>query len=195
VMVCTARTRMRREEEFLCRHCEERPAYARSASYGGFESTEARSAKVEATKQSRTGTAQLDCFAALAMTASFLLPASGRGKGKRGTEKESAVRRKVSAADWKYPRRMTYSEWRRLPYLDRYWFVAQAQCTLLGYWRDCPKPFCRRLQQCKFPHPCYWDRKRQMSDEEKKQMDKVCAPPRALLKIGSSKRSQGLWLF
>jgi hypothetical protein len=37
------------------RHCEERPAFARVASYGGFESAEARSAKAEATKQSRGG--------------------------------------------------------------------------------------------------------------------------------------------
>jgi len=30
------------------RHCEERPAFARFASYGGFESAEARSAEDEA---------------------------------------------------------------------------------------------------------------------------------------------------
>ena len=38
-----------------CEFCspDERPAFARSASYGGYESAEVRSAKAEATKQSR----------------------------------------------------------------------------------------------------------------------------------------------
>jgi hypothetical protein len=105
------------------------------------------------------------------------------------------MRRKVSAANWKYPRRMTYRQWRRVPYRKKHALIAQAQCTLLGYWRDCANARCRRARECLVPHPCYWDRKRQMSEAEWAQADGLCTPLRALMRIGSTKGAEGLWLF
>jgi hypothetical protein len=105
------------------------------------------------------------------------------------------VRRKVSAADWRFPLRMTFTQWRRLPYRYRHAYLAQAQCTLLGYWRDCAKRRCRRAQRCLFPDPCYWDRKSAMPAAEWAKADAACRPLRELLNIGSMKRSEGLWLF
>jgi hypothetical protein len=106
------------------------------------------------------------------------------------------MRRKVSAANWRFPRRATFSQWRRLPYRTRWWYLAEAQCTLLGYWRDCSKKSCRRARRCQCPQPCYWDRKRLLSDQQRKEMDKACEPLRALLRIGfSSKGSERLWVF
>ena len=105
------------------------------------------------------------------------------------------MRRKVAAANWKYPRRMTFTQWRRVPYRRKHRIIAQAQCDLLGYWQDCAKARCRRARSCLFPHPCYWDHKRQMSDAERAQADAACKPLRALMSIGSSKGSEGQWLF
>ncbi|MGO9400335.1 MAG: hypothetical protein ACLP19_21205 [Xanthobacteraceae bacterium] len=70
------------------------------------------------------------------------------------------MRRNVSAPDWRFPLRMTYTQWSVLPYRDRHAYLAQAQCTLLGYWRDCAKARCRRAQRCLVPHPCYWERQK-----------------------------------
>jgi hypothetical protein len=105
------------------------------------------------------------------------------------------MRRKVSAADWKYPRRMTFSQWRRLGYRQKYWIITQMQCTLLGYWKDCRIRRCRRQRKCYIPDPCYWDHKSQMSREEWARAAAQCQPLRKLLHIGSSKGSEGLWLF
>jgi hypothetical protein len=105
------------------------------------------------------------------------------------------VRRKVSAANWKYPRRRTFTQWRRIPYRKKHAIIAQAQCTLLGYWRDCAKSRCRRARSCLFPHPYYWDHKHQMSDAERARADAVCEPLRDLMYIGSRRGSEGLSLF
>jgi hypothetical protein len=105
------------------------------------------------------------------------------------------VRRKVSAADWKYPRRMTFTQWRRVPYRRKHWLIAQAQCDLLGYWQDCRNRRCRRRRRCLSPQPCYWDRKKKMSEAERSRADALCAPLRALMWIGSKKGSEGLWRF
>jgi hypothetical protein len=105
------------------------------------------------------------------------------------------MRRKPSAPEWKYPRRLTDAEWRRLPYRHRHFYLAHAQCDLLGYFRDCAKQRCRRGRTCWDPLDCYWERKRRMSEAEIARMDALCAPLRALLPIGSSKGSEGLWLF
>ena len=100
------------------------------------------------------------------------------------------MRRKVSAADWRFPK-----QWSLLPYPQRHAFVAQAQCTLLGHWRDCKNPRCRRAKVCLKPQPCYWDRKFAMAPEQWAKAEALCRPVRALLAIGSRKRSEGLWLF
>lgn len=105
------------------------------------------------------------------------------------------MRRKVGAADWRYPRRMTLTQWRRTPYRQKHMIVAQAQCDLLGYWRDCNKARCRRARSCVFPHPCYWERKAKLSDAERARMDALCKPLRALMRFGSTRGSEGLWLF
>jgi hypothetical protein len=105
------------------------------------------------------------------------------------------MRRKVSAANWKYPLRMTFSQWRRVPYRRKHWLIAQAQCDLLGYWHDCANARCRRAGQCLSPQPCYWDRKAKMPEAEWAQADAVCRPLRVLMKIGSKKGAEGLWQF
>jgi hypothetical protein len=105
------------------------------------------------------------------------------------------MRRKVSAADWRFPNRMTRKQWSVLSYHWRYTFVAQAQCTLLGYWRDCKSARCRRARFCVKPQPCYWDRKAAMSPEQWAKAEARCKPIRALLAIGSRKGSEGRWLF
>jgi hypothetical protein len=92
------------------------------------------------------------------------------------------MRRKVTARDWRFPLRMTRKQWSMLPYAERHAYVAQAQCNLLAYWRDCANARCRRARCCLFPHP--WAK-----------ADAVCRPLRALLSIGTLKGSEGLWLF
>jgi hypothetical protein len=111
------------------------------------------------------------------------------------SKREQKMRRKVSAANWKYPRRMTFTQWRRLPYRQKHWLVAQAQCDLLGYWRDCANLRCRRHRRCQSPHPCYWDRKSKLTAAELTTLNKLCQPLRDLTKIASTRGSEGLWLF
>jgi hypothetical protein len=86
-------------------------------------------------------------------------------------------------------------QWSVLPYRYRHAYLAQAQCTLLGYWRDCKNAQCRRARRCLFPQPCYWDRKRAMPPAEWAKAEAACRPLRALLSLGSLKGSEGLWLF
>jgi hypothetical protein len=105
------------------------------------------------------------------------------------------MRRNVSATNWKFPRRMTFTQWRRTPYRRKHWLIAQAQCDLLGYWRECADPRCRRAQQCKSPHPCYWDHKEKLSDAQRARADTLCKPLRALMQFGSTRGAEGLWLF
>src|SRR5262245_33072178 len=73
--------------------------------------------------------------------------------------------------------------------------LAQAQCTLLQYWRDCANARCRRARRCLVPHPCYWERKQAMTAAEWAKAEAICRPLRALLSLGSLKGSEGLWLF
>ena len=105
------------------------------------------------------------------------------------------MRRKVSAKDWRYPRRMTRRQWSMLPYGHRHAYLAQAQCTLLGYWRDCAKARCRRARRCLQPHPCYWDRKAAMTPAQWAKAAALCRPLRELLSLGSLRGAEGRWLF
>jgi hypothetical protein len=105
------------------------------------------------------------------------------------------MRRKVSTPGWRFPFQMTRKQWSLLPYPQRHAFVAQAQCNLLGYFRDCKNARCRRARCCLVPQPCYWDRKLAMPAEQWARFEKLCKPIRALLPIGSRKGSVGLWLF
>jgi hypothetical protein len=105
------------------------------------------------------------------------------------------MRRKVSAKDWRFPRRMTKTQWSALSYRYRHTYVAQAQCTLLAYWRDCDKARCRRAHRCLQPHPCYWDRKHAMSPADCAKAEATCRPLRELLSLGGLKGSEGMWLF
>jgi hypothetical protein len=125
-----------------------------------------------------------------------LLPARGeKERSVRGAGMETLMRRKVTAPDWRFPLRLTRKQWSVLPYRYRHAYVAQAQCTLLGYWRDCKNARCRRARRCLFPDPCYWDRKRAMSGAEWAKAEAACRPLRELLSFGSLKGSEGLWLF
>jgi hypothetical protein len=105
------------------------------------------------------------------------------------------MRRKLSAPDWRFPRRMTLKQWSVLPYRERHAYLAQAQCTLLEYWGDCANARCRRTQRCLVPYPCYWERKQAMAPAEWAKAEAACRPLRALLSLGSLKGSEGLWLF
>jgi hypothetical protein len=105
------------------------------------------------------------------------------------------MRRKVSAPDWRFPTQMTRKQWSLLPYHQRHFLLAFAQCNLLGYFRDCKNARCRRARRCLKPQPCYWDRKLAMPPEQWAKAEKLCKPLRALLPIGSRKGSEGLWLF
>jgi hypothetical protein len=105
------------------------------------------------------------------------------------------MRRKVGRKDWQFPRRMTFTQWRRLPYRHRHWYLAQMQCTLLGYWRDCAKPRCHRARKCLYPDPCYWNRKQAMPAADWAKAEAACRPLRDLLGVGSTKGAEGLWLF
>jgi hypothetical protein len=108
---------------------------------------------------------------------------------------ETHMRRKLSAPDWRFPRRMTLKQWSALPYRDRHAYVAQAQCTLLEYWRDCANARCRRARRCLVPCPCYWERKQVMAPAEWAKAEAACRPLRALLSLGSLKGWEGVWLF
>ena len=108
---------------------------------------------------------------------------------------EQTMRRKVSAPDWRFPRRMTRKEWSMLPYPWRHAYVAHAQCNLLGFWRDCKNARCRRARRCAEPGSCYWQRKQAMAPEQWAKADAACRRLRALLAVGSLKGSEGLWLF
>ena len=70
-------------------------------------------------------------------------------------------------------------------------YLAQAQCTLLEYWRDCANARCRRARRCLVPQPCYWERKQAMAPAEWARAEAVCRPLRALLSLGSLKGSEG----
>jgi hypothetical protein len=105
------------------------------------------------------------------------------------------MRRKLSAPAWRFPRRMTLKQWSVLPYRERHAHLAQAQCTLLEYWRDCAHARCRRAQRCLVPYPCFWERKQAMTAAEHAEAERACRPLRALLSLGSLKGAEGLWLF
>jgi hypothetical protein len=105
------------------------------------------------------------------------------------------MRRKLSAPAWRFPRRMTLKHWRVLPYRERHAYLAQAQCTLLHYWRDCAHARCRRAHRCLSPYPCFWERKQAMSAAERADVEEACRSLRALLSLGSLKGAEGLWLF
>jgi hypothetical protein len=66
-------------------------------------------------------------------------------------EGKNKMRRKVSAADWRFPFQMTRKQWSLLPYPQRHAFVAQAQCNLLRFFRDCKNARCRRARCCLVP--------------------------------------------
>ena len=63
----------------------------------------------------------------------FICPPPRAARGRMG----DIMRRKLSAPEWRFPRRMTMKQWSVLPYRERHAYLAQAQCTLLEYWRDC----------------------------------------------------------
>jgi hypothetical protein len=105
------------------------------------------------------------------------------------------MRRKVSAPDWRFPRRMTFKQWSMQPYRERHDDLARAQCTLLGFWRDCANARCRRARKCLVPYPCYWNRKQAMTPAQWARAEAACRPLRALLSLGSLKGSVAVLKF
>src|SRR5262249_47512831 len=113
----------------------------------------------------------------------------------RRARRRTVMRRKLSAPEWRFSRRMTLKQGSGLPYRERPAYLAQGQSTPLEYLRDCAHARCRRVHRCLVPYPCYWERKQAMPPAEWARAEAACRPLRALLSLGSLKGSEGLWLF
>jgi hypothetical protein len=90
----------------------------------------------------------------------------------------------------KYPRRMTYTQWRRTPFRMRHWLVGLAINDQFRYWRSCADPRCRRARRCQ-DYECYWRRLQELPFEEQMRVRAAAGPLAKILWIGSSKGSEG----
>jgi len=104
------------------------------------------------------------------------------------------MRRKVTARDWRFPRRMTRKQWSVLPYAERHADVGRrsAICSAIGATAPRRAAAGRGAASLRIPAT---DRKQAMTPAEWAAADAVCRPLRALLSLGSLKGSEGLWLF
>jgi hypothetical protein len=94
----------------------------------------------------------------------------------------------------KYPRGMTYTQWRRTPYRTKHAIVGVALNDLFGHWRSCPDHRCRRARRCR-DYRCYWRRLSQLPHEEQMRLRTRAEPLAKLLSIGSGQGSERLWRF
>jgi len=94
----------------------------------------------------------------------------------------------------KYPRGMSYTQWRRTPFRMRHRLVGYAINNLLRHWRSCADARCRRAHACQ-DYECYWRRLEQMPYEEKKRVRAAAKPLAETLWIGCCKGSEGRWLY
>jgi hypothetical protein len=94
----------------------------------------------------------------------------------------------------KYPQRMTYTQWRRTPFRLKHRLIGLMINDAFGYWRTCADARCRRARHCQ-DYECYWRRLQELSDEERSRVRRAAEPLAKLLWIGSSKGSEGRWLY
>ena len=86
----------------------------------------------------------------------------------------------------KYPGRLTYSQWRQLPYQAKHRLVTHAECDLLGLWNACTNnKRCRRDRTCRGnPFDCFWKRREQGVPAQFAEEDAKCEPLMAMLNMG-----------
>lgn len=94
----------------------------------------------------------------------------------------------------KYPRGMTYTQWRRTPFRVRHRLVGLAINDHFRYWRSCADPRCRRARGCQ-DYACYWRRLQEMPFEEQMRVRAAAKPLTKILAIGSNKGSEGRPVF
>ncbi|MGA8654387.1 MAG: hypothetical protein WB677_27875 [Xanthobacteraceae bacterium] len=94
----------------------------------------------------------------------------------------------------KYPRGMSYTQWRRTPFRMRHRLLGFAINNQLRYWRSCADARCRRARGCQ-DHACYWRRLEEMTYEQQKRVREAAAPLAKLLWIGCAKGSEGRPLY
>jgi hypothetical protein len=102
--------------------------------------------------------------------------------------------RESTAMKGKYPRGMTYTQWRRTPYRTKHAIVGVALNDLFGHWRSCPDHRCRRARRCR-DYRCYWRRLSKLPHEEQMRLRTRAEPLAKLLSIGSGQGSERLWSF
>jgi hypothetical protein len=94
----------------------------------------------------------------------------------------------------KYPRGMSYTQWRRTPWRVKHRLVGEAINDRFGYWRACADVRCRRARSCQ-DYQCYWRRLQKLSFKEQLRVRDAAAPLAALLRIGSTQGAEGRPLF
>jgi hypothetical protein len=94
----------------------------------------------------------------------------------------------------RYPQGMTYTQWRRTPYRIKHRLVGLALNDQFRYWRTCADARCRRARACQ-DFECYWRRLNEMPLEEQMRVRAAARPLVELLGIGSTKGSEGRWLY
>jgi hypothetical protein len=95
----------------------------------------------------------------------------------------------------KYPQGMSYTQWRRTPWRVKHRLVGVALNNMFGYWRSCADARCRRARCCQ-DYECYWRRLQKLSSfDEQMRVRDAAAPVAKLLRIGSTRGSEGRPLF
>jgi hypothetical protein len=121
-------------------------------------------------------------------------PCFGGGRDLLPRRRAKPKKSEEAVVKTRYPLRMTYTQWRRTPYRQKYWMVGLALCDLLGHWRSCSDNRCRRARRCQ-NYRCYWKRRNQMSEAERRKADGLAKSLKEMLRIGSTRGSEGLWLY
>ena len=93
-----------------------------------------------------------------------------------------------------YPRGMTFTQWRRLPFRTRHRLIGVMINDHLGHWRSCRDARCRRARSCQ-DYECYWRRLREIPFEESLNVRAAVKPFAQLLWIGSNRGSEGKPLY
>src|ERR1700683_5039176 len=113
----------------------------------------------------------------------------GRAARRESTRRRYKMRRKVSAPGWRFPMQMTRKQWSLLPYHQRHFLLAFAQCNLLGYFRDCKQARCRRAAA--LPRPAAFLLESQPGDAARAR-DKTRKAVQAVARAASDRLAQGL---
>lgn len=95
---------------------------------------------------------------------------------------------------YKYPQRMTLTEWRRTPFRVRHRLIGIFINDHLRAFRSCRDARCRRARSCQ-DHQCYWRRLHDHTFDEQMRLREAVKPLAKLLSIGSGKGSEGYPLY